>query len=78
MSTTSQKRSGRPVDKHSAMTKARAIYASLPANANSRKESVQAFMSITDVDGNTLSKNTAGAYYAVIARGLGLTKPKTR
>ena len=78
MSNTGQKRSGRPVDKHSAMTKARAIYSSLPNTANSRKESVHAFMTITDVDGNALSKNTAGAYYAVIARELGISKPNTR
>lgn len=65
-----QKQRGRPVDRHSSISKARAIYASLPSNANSRKESVKAFMEIKNFDGVPLTKDTAGAYYAVIMRGL--------
>lgn len=64
---TSQKRRGRPVDPNSALTKARALYASLPAGS-SRQDVIAKFQTITNDKGVAVSKGTAAAYYSVITR----------
>lgn len=67
MSDNTQKRRGRPVDPNSGLSKARAVYAGLPAGANGRKEAIAAFQTIV-VDGKALSEATSAAYYSVITR----------
>lgn len=67
MSDNTQKRRGRPVDPNSGLSKARAVYASLPTGANGRKEAIAAFQGIV-VDGKNLSEATSAAYYSVITR----------
>lgn len=58
---TVQKRRGRPVDPESGLTRARSVFASLPAGS-SRQDAIAAFQTLG------LSKDTAAAYYSVINR----------
>lgn len=60
---TGTKQRGRPVDPDSGLAKARVLFASMPAGANSRKETIAAFTSQLN-----LSAGTAAAYYSVINR----------
>lgn len=57
----SQKRRGRPVDPQSGLTKARALFATLPAGTT-RQEAIAQFQTLG------LSKDTSAAYYSVINR----------
>ena len=58
---TTQKRRGRPVDPNSGLARARALFATLPADST-RKEVIAKFQTLG------LSKDTAAAYYSVIKR----------
>lgn len=62
-----QKQRGRPTDPNSGLSKARAVYASLPAGGNDRKAAIAAFQNIT-VSGGNLSAGTSAAYFSVITR----------
>lgn len=63
---TAQKRPGRPVDPNSGLARARALFASIPADGRTRKSVIAQFQSQLG-----LSKDTSAAYYSVINR-----KPK--
>lgn len=58
---TTQKRRGRPVDPNSGLARARALFATLPADST-RQEVIAKFQTLG------LSKDTAAAYYSVIKR----------
>ena len=58
---TTQKRRGRPVDPNSGLARARAMFATLPADLT-RQEVIAKFQTLG------LSKDTAAAYYSVIKR----------
>ena len=62
MTTATKNRVGRPVDLSSAMSKARAIYASLPENGRTRKEVIKVFTE------NGMTSGTSAAYFSVITR----------
>ncbi len=66
--TDSQKQRGRPTDPNSSLSKARTVYASLPAGGNDRKSAIAAFQNITVSDGSKLSAGTSAAYFSVITR----------
>ncbi len=63
-----QKRRGRPVDPNSALSQARAVFASLPAGST-RKDAIAAFQASVKSGTELVSKETAAAYYALIQRG---------
>lgn len=64
---TSQKRRGRPVNPNSALSKARALFATLPAGT-SRQDVIAKFQTLSNEAGQPVSKGTAAAYYSVITR----------
>lgn len=59
--TATQKRRGRPVDPNSGLARARAMFATLPADST-RQDVIAKFQTLG------LSKDTAAAYYSVINR----------
>lgn len=59
--TAAQKRRGRPVDPNSGLARARALFATLPADST-RQDAIAKFQTLG------LSKDTAAAYYSVINR----------
>lgn len=62
-----QKSRGRPVDPKSSLTKARAVFASIPEANRTRQNAIAQFQTIA-TDNGFLSKDTAAAYYSVITR----------